>query len=78
MRPLSRDHARRTEKDPGDTDRGTDLAPGASYTASKTVNVSGIAAGTYYVVVAADRGNAVYEASEESDNTLATTAITLP
>ncbi len=63
----------------GDTDRGTDLAPGASYTASKVVNVAAIPAGTYYLVVAVDRGNAVYEGNAESDNTLASsTTVTLP
>jgi hypothetical protein len=62
----------------GDTDRGVDLAPGASYTVNKTVSVAGLAAGTYYAVVAADRLGNVYEGGADSDNVLASAPITVP
>jgi hypothetical protein len=61
-----------------DTARTTDLAPGASYTVTKAVTLSGLAAGTYYAVVRTDRLGAVYEGGEESDNEAASASFTVP
>src|SRR5207302_2707022 len=45
------------------------LQPGASYTAHHTLTLPNGIAGSYYVLVRADAGNAVFESTDEANNT---------
>src|SRR5581483_10224556 len=52
----------------GEVDRVRDLAPGESYTGQLTVHTPRVEAGSYFILVKTDSGDAVYERGRESDN----------
>lgn len=60
---------------------GAVLSPGAGYTRTQTVElplITGAPAGTYYVIVLADAGNAQAEANEDNNDAAAPISLTYP
>jgi subtilase family serine protease len=56
----------------------SNLAAGASYSQTKTVIVAGVPAGSYYLIVSTDSGNALAESSETNNQRSVAITITTP